>query len=401
MLCSRLVNSWKDKIVMRLPALLLLLGTVLFWSIYDRYQQTDAILLKNPSLETGFLQRGDVSQTNEFFVLRVPPNGSLAQIRFHLPSAEKYDLLRVEARAKATDIVEGDRPWKCARLLLLQYNAKNKWIPTPNHQLFSKKNGSTRWEKVRKEIDVLPETDHLVLILQQIGKEGTVEFAQIRVYPVKLRSSFLWWRLFFAVAWATLAFFYLPKAHFRQRKLNLLIGLNIVAILFGVLMPADWIKQSAEWAGKTWAEYELKSTSSTPPSASPPSKKITTPANPKLPKPKLEKSNKARKNELTTQMTEEAHAAGHFGLFTSLAFLLFLSFFLEQQKFPQYFKMFGDLLLFAAVTESLQFLTMDRTPGFYDFRLDLYGLTLGFLLFLFLFPLLCKIRQKQKNQQPT
>lgn len=372
---------------MRLPALLLLLGTVLFWSRYDRYLQDGAILLQNPAIETSFLRRGDVTQTNEFFVLRVPSGGAVAQIRFHLPDAEKYDLLRVEARAKATDIVEGDRPWKCARLLLLQYNSKNKWIPTPDHQPFGKRDGSTRWKKIRKEIDVLPKTDHLVLILQQIGKEGTIEFGEIRVYPVKLRASFLWWRLSFAIAWAVLAFFYLPKAHFRQRKLNLLIALNIVAILFGVLMPADWIKQSAAWAGKTWTEYETTQLS-TQPSA----KKITKPARPKK-SPKPKKTGKAREYELTTQMTEEAHAAGHFGLFTSLGFLLFLSFFLEQQKVRSYLKVLGDLLLFAAVTESLQFLTLDRTPGFYDFRLDFYGILLGLLFFLLLLPLWKKLRR--------
>jgi hypothetical protein len=51
-----------------------------------------------------------------------------------------------------------------------------------------------------------------------------------------------------------------------------------------------------------------------------------------------------------------------------------------------------DLFLFAAATESLQFLTLDRTPGFYDLRLDSLGMLLGFSLFLLVLPLARRFR---------
>jgi VanZ family protein len=43
-----------------------------------------------------------------------------------------------------------------------------------------------------------------------------------------------------------------------------------------------------------------------------------------------------------------------------------------------------DILLFAAITESLQFLTMDRTPGIKDWFVDFYGMLTALLLFVVL-----------------
>ena len=81
---------------------------------------------------------------------------------------------------------------------------------------------------------------------------------------------------------------------------------------------------------------------------------------------------------------------GHFVLFASLCFLVYLSAALERQH-PAYFIKVGlDILLFAAITEALQFLTLDRSAGLADLRIDLYGMAGALLLFLAVRPLILK-----------
>ena len=73
---------------------------------------------------------------------------------------------------------------------------------------------------------------------------------------------------------------------------------------------------------------------------------------------------------------------GHFTLFASLCFLIYLSAALEGQSRSYFFKVAFDVLLFAGVTESLQYLTMDRTPGVRDWFVDVCGMAVAFACFL-------------------
>jgi hypothetical protein len=55
---------------------------------------------------------------------------------------------------------------------------------------------------------------------------------------------------------------------------------------------------------------------------------------------------------------------------------------LERQHRFYYFKRAFDILLFAAITESLQHLTLDRTAGISDWLTDVYGILSALVLFL-------------------
>ena len=68
--------------------------------------------------------------------------------------------------------------------------------------------------------------------------------------------------------------------------------------------------------------------------------------------------------------------------FASLCFLVYLSSALERQHPAYFFKVGFDMLLFAAVTEALQFLTLDRAAGISDWLTDVYGMLLALVLFL-------------------
>lgn len=78
------------------------------------------------------------------------------------------------------------------------------------------------------------------------------------------------------------------------------------------------------------------------------------------------------------------NGTGHFLLFASLCFLVYWSAALERQHRSYYFKVALDILLFAAITESLQFLTMDRMPRITDWFVDFYGMLTALILFMVL-----------------
>ena len=374
------MNPWIEKTKMRLPALVLLALTVLFWSLYDRYETVGPVLLEFPELSDGTNVRGDVSESGGHFTLRVPKGGKAARIDFNLPDASRYGTLRARVRIKVDGVVKGKYNWSCARMLVAQYDAKNKWVPC-DHGLVSE-NGSTDWIADQDEFEIQPNAARVAVILQQSGAEGVAEFDRIEVRPVRIRASFVWWRIAFAAAWIWMAFLYIPRCRLNHRKLRMLILLNALAILAGAMMPGDWIEDSSDWAKKTVAEWSKPAPAKTVPGTSP------------ARKPAAKKDRDTRQMDLFNEMVGGAHMAGHFTLFASLCFLVYLSAALERQHPSYFFKVGFDVLLFAAITEALQFLTIDRKAGLSDLLFDVYGMAVAFVLFLSVLPIIRRFRAK-------
>jgi len=357
---------------MRLPAVVLLAATILFWSRYDRYEPVGPVLLKSPVLAGGTNVRGDVSGSNGHFTLLVPPGGKQARIDFPVPAAMDYESIRVRARIKVDGVGVGKYPWSCARLLMTQYNTNNKWIP--GHHGLVAEEGSKNWAWHEDVFKVSPNAARVVVVLQQSGTEGTAEFEHIEAEPVRIRDAFIWWRIVFLGSWTFMAVLYFRRCRLHRRKLKVLILLNVLAILYGTLMPGVWIQDSVERVKK--AARELRAPEPAPAKAQPTEGK---PAfRPALPQEQM---------DWFMEMEVEAHQAGHFVLFSTLCFLVYLSAALERQHPSYFFKVGIDVLLFAAITESLQFLTLDRTAGLGDLRIDLYGMATALLLFLMVLPL--------------
>ncbi len=369
------MNDWKNKFKKRIPALALLLVTVLFWSVYDRYEVAGSALLEAPSLADGTRVRGGVFGRAGRFSLNVLPGGKPARISFSLPAATDHEFIRVRARIKVDGVVEGKHSWNCARLLVTQYDADNKWM-SGHHGLVAEK-GTKDWEAHEDVFKIFPKADRADLVLQQSGSEGSAEFDQIEAQPVRFRASFVGWRVFFAVLWFLAAILYFPRCRLHQRKLKILIFLNAAAILAGTLMPSDWIITGSEKIQSTLHELRTSEPSPT---------KILASEKNKKPAP----TSPQKQMDWFMEMNLETHQAGHFILFASLCFLVYCSAALERQH-PIYFAKVGfDILIFAAVTEALQFLTTDRTAGILDLRTDLYGMAAALVVFLAVRPILLK-----------
>jgi hypothetical protein len=360
-----MVDSWKQKIKLRLPAMLLMAATLFFWGFFERYEAAGPILLQEPSMADATRLRGDCTETNGQFLLTVPPAGKTACINFRLPDATQYSRVRIQGRMKLDGVVKGENPWRCARLLLVQYDALDKWIP--GHHGVVAEQGTRDWETYEDIFELNPRTSHADLVIQQTGREGLAIFDRLIAEPVRLQSAFRWWRMIFAAAWMSMAVLYFRRCRLHRRKLRLLILLNAIAIILGTMMPERWIEDTARHA-----QTEVV-------------KAIEKPHRSSETAPAGQPARSSDAVEIIEQFSEKVgglHVIGHFALFASLCFLVYLSAALERQPRSYFFKVAFDVLLFAAITESLQYLTLDRTPGVQDWLIDLCGMATAFACFL-------------------
>lgn len=359
------MKDWKQKLVMRLPAITLLVVTLLFWGFYNRYELAGPVLLKSPSLGDAIRVRGDCTEDNGHYLLNVEPGGKRASINFPVTDGTTYDRIRVRGRVKVDDVVAGKNSWDCARLLLIQYNENNKWIS--GHHSAVAVEGTQDWTPCEDIFEVDAGAARVDLVIQQIGKSGSAEFDGLVVEPIRLRASYIYWRGVFAVLWVVMGALFFRRCRLHRRRLRFLILLNVIAILFGTLMPEKWVEDTTDFA----QEEAVKMVDATrkPPAQIAKEKPATHPD---------EQATIERFNELVGH----AHGAGHYTLFASLCFLIYLSAMLEGQDRQYFFKVGFDVLLFAAVTESLQYLTLDRTPGVHDWFIDFFGMVTAFVFFL-------------------
>ncbi len=305
--------------------------------------------------------------TNGHFTLNVLPAGKTASINFRLPEATRYDRIRVQGRMKVDGVVVGKNPWRCARLLLVQYDARNQWIPG-HHGVVAEK-GTREWQAYEDVFELDPRAMHIDLVIQQTGREGSAEFDLLVAEPVRLRPSFCWWRMAFAITWLSIGALYFRRCRLHRRRLRVFILLNAVAIILGTLMPGKWIEDTAQYARSEAGRVIEKTRARPTPAAASPA-------------PSPNRDSDQKKIEQFNKVVGSAHGLGHFTLFASLCFLIYLSAALEGQSRSYFFKVAFDVLLFSGVTESLQYLTLDRTPGVFDWLVDVYGMAVAFACFL-------------------
>ncbi|MDZ8119465.1 VanZ family protein [Pontiella agarivorans] len=372
-------TGWFNKLRLRFPALVLLGITLLFWGNYDRYQPVAEPLLQTPLLVNALRTRGDASQTNDTIRLHVPTGGKNAEARFRILEKPAYSTIRLEGRIRTQNVVRGKYPWSSARLLLIQRDAKGKWIPG-THGLLDEE-GTVPWTFQQQEFEVFPGAATVEVVLQQIGKSGTAWFDQIIAVPVELKSTYRPVQLLFLAAWLWMGFLYFRRCRLDRRKLRILILLNVFAILCGTLAPTLWIQKPVDGL-KLRLEQLQKRLEANEPKPVKEKPKVSEQKSEKSfsPKPVVREKETVAVNGMI-EAVEQVHRIGHFALFATLCFLVYCSAALEGQSREYFGKVAFDILLFAAVTESLQYLTMDRTPGFSDWIIDVCGMVVAFLLF--------------------
>jgi VanZ family protein len=366
------VARWKDKLKLRVPAILLLAVTLLFWGGYDRYGSVGPALIKAPMLADAYRAKGDISESNGVITLHVPANGKRADLRFKLDRATEFSIIRVSGSIRTDHVVEGKHSWRSARILLTQRDDKGKWISV-KHSLPPKQD-TVPWTNQSQEFEIHPLTFSAELVIKHTGKSGTAHFKDVVAQPMEIKTSYTWFRILFVISWVLMGLLYFRRCRLNHRKLRILILLNTVAILFGTLMPGDWLENiSQQLKQKTSVTFLQLAASKIESKGKPVAVSINSP---------VIVVAKSKQMEQFNPVIAGPQKIGHFVLFASLCFLVYCSAWIEKQHPVYYFKVGLDILLFAGVTESLQYLTMDRTPSVSDWIIDIFGLLTAFTLFL-------------------
>jgi hypothetical protein len=366
------MRSLLHKLIQRLPAVTLLAVSILFWSQYDRYESSGAFLLQSPPLSAASFLQGEISETTDGLILKASENDPPAHLQFPIPAIPPHRLVRVRAGISVEVPQQRPSASSCTRICLRQYGPDNEPIDTKSN--LASLSGSHAWKQHEKVFKIHSRTLRAELILYLPETNGTARIDHLEIQPVQVRTSFRWWRAVFACLWITAAIIYFKRCRLHDRRLRLPIFLNVLIIIIGTLLPYQWIHQASDQVKGALEQAEDPYGSTAKNAAEPPDCPVI-------------------------RLFNNASSIGHFILFASLCFLIYLSAALEKQPPFYYVKVGGDLLHFAAITEALQFITPDRTATLCDLRTDVYGLTLALLLFLLIYPLIRKGQNRSFSEE--
>lgn len=347
-----------NKLKMRLPAILLLAATFLFWANYDPCRPYGPVLLESPSLADAVYLEGNCSETNSVFTLNRSAGEVVPSIVFRLPDASNYRMIRLRGRLRAEAVVPGTYDFNSARLLLVQRDNKGRVVSRFDGQASG--SGTFGWTQLLADYHVHRGVEQVEVHLVQEGKSGTAWFDSIEARPVRYKGRTHWIKNAFGGAWLVLGIFYFRRCRLHTRRLRHLILLNVLLILVGILLPTRVIQRGV---------HEMKQLISFVQFRDAPAKRSFVTAGPGF--------------DLPAHFEETVgRSIGHFLLFGSLSFLVLLSGALEGQSVSYYFKVAFDVLLFGAITESLQYLTPDRTVDMADLLCNAYGMLTAMVFFI-------------------
>ncbi|WP_372846908.1 VanZ family protein [Pontiella sp.] len=342
------MNEWAGKLMTRLPALLMLAATLIFWPNFDPCAPAGPALLDSPTLAAAAVVEGDCSETGAVFELRMAPGGIDPCVQFVLPDGPAPEMIRLGGRIRA------ENPGGSAWLSLIQRRDTGGRSNGGQRQLIG--DGSFGWTYYQNDYSVSRWTRKLEVTLQSFGEEGTVWFDSIRAVPIAFRASLPWIRGAFAVAWLGIGAAYYFIGRLNTRRLRHLILLNALVIVVGVLLPNHWLQVAPGKIRRALGENVEAARSTAYVQAG---------------------FGVARHIEQTI-----GRSFGHFALFGSLAFWVLFSAALEGQHPARYYgKVAGDLFLFGLCTEALQHLTPDRTVDVDDMLCNAYGILVAMPLF--------------------
>ncbi len=333
-------------------------------------------------------------------------NGKIGFLRFSLGDLGDYKYLLCRGHLRSENVVQGDRPWSTARLLLYFCDSDGNALWQEPHEV-RHLIGSEGWKFYSRVLQVPRNgaTAHVSVVNN--GACGVLWADDIEVFPAQQRHAFLWWRLFFGGLWLATLIYGGYQIRVWQWELSALILMVTLVLLLGLLVPSSTIRNLAQReeaisrmvVGGT-KELSRLVRSPMPTTGQPPNKGREREADDKAGSERNAEMKWASLTKRVTLLKE----AGHYALFGLLAFVFYVSLDrrLAKGPRPQYevgstkstvvgypktewraFLMLGvGLIVFSAATEVLQFVSLTRAPGIKDWLYDLAGICLSFVLFL-------------------
>jgi VanZ family protein len=258
-------------------------------------------------------------------------------VKWELDNPQRFSFLKFRGKMRSEKIIPDEEEWETARFLVyFTKEGEGQWdIP----HVAGKLTGTSDWKEFVKIFPVPDNAEEAYLVIENKGRSGTVWCDDILLMPVKINTRYLLYKNIFFVSGAVIGVFLCILMVFTLglRKRDGLLTLAIVSvIIIGVLCSINYL----EMLGNIFniEPFLLKK-------------------------------------------------FGHFILFFILGVVSIrqlgakVPIRANDSLFPPYsFPVFAGLVLFACLTEALQFFTFDRTPSFIDLLIDMTGIGTGIVL---------------------
>ena len=340
-----------------LAVVFLLLLTAGLFELAPRYEITGPELLRNGGFEDGLEEwtvhgaKGAATAASGVVVLESDDPSRSVGIRQILPAVPGQEILLLAAEVSTQNVRQGTKSWYAARVYLVGRTAEGKSLVSIPHVLVTQI-GDNSWRRYSAAFPVAGNVKEVVVGAQLIRTTGVMRLRDLRLVPVRERAAFRGAGYALLAAWAVaLAWIGGSLLHdIGSALFRGLVAVVTLAITAGVLMPGP-VKQ--ELLTSAWSAYE-----------------------------RLGPALAERLSEIAGLEWGGAEYLGfnisqitHFALFFVLAALARFAWPADRRAFQ-----FLCLLLFAAVTEALQYFVAGRQPTVQDWSFDAGGIFLAFAL---------------------
>ncbi len=288
-------------------------------------------------------------------------------LRFTVYDLTNIPAFRVSLHATAHGIVKGTEGYKIPRAVFFFHDAKAKSLFKLHHGIMDiSKDAGWRYYK-----DFFPAPKGAVdarLHIQNLGIAGIMQIDNVSIIPVCERRFAPWWKLFFGTLWMTAFGVCLFALRPWSRRHGFPIMIILFLIMIGIVLPGKFLDGAIE---KTVHTIKGLAPKTVTPAPRPPVQAVKTA--PVQPAPVMLKE-KPPAIVLPGTVVDNVHLVGHFIMFSLLAFLSALSWIAAPPALRLAVAVFAGLVLFAAATEVLQFITADRAAALSDLRVDATGM---------------------------
>jgi|GEM_PF-4735225 len=366
----------------------LALFTLLGMHQIDRFENTGPDLVRNGDFSAGLdewryrqVHGGSIEVAADGLYLRTPSPAATARIGQQISAAADEQHYRLVAESSSGRIEAGERAWMDGRITLLTCNNPQR--------------SGCRWHTIHLASDQkqqrselifrIPAGDnHLYLEAGLIRSGGELQLHALHLYPVRVTPAgeAIW--LFGTAAWL-LFLGWTARMVLRHQHLtlpHLMVWLSALTILLGAAMPADNKQQIEAWLSGEEPPAIGEHLSAAPKQPQAPA--AATAAAPAA--PSIVAAPGTPPNEAPTRFslpTQNLAKYGHFALFALLSFWVLIAFRRHRKR-----GLIMRLLLFATITELLQFYAIGRTPTLLDVAIDGAGIAFGLIVAL---PLLARL----------
>lgn len=335
--------------------------TAYFFGMTSQYETTGDELLVNGNFYEGFSawtrsSRQGIALVSGAVLSSVSPE-KVEAISQVISIGTGTRLLRFSGDLKTVGVIPGNQYWKEARLILAEQNPTGSILPGKAHILASL-HDSHSWKRYENVFKVGKEVTEVRIIVQLLRATGSMWVRNLSVQQVTERADFRNYRLVAGVLWLlTLSWIVLPWARTARISLKgIAIAIVFVGIVVGTLVPQE-LKDNIE---SILQPVFFHSSDIFPVTAVSESTRVT-----------LEV-----KKYLAFSLPFSAWKLGHFISYAMLAMITVWSL----NTYRSILASIIVLILFAVVSEVLQFLVIGRVPRITDISINVVGIAAGLMI---------------------